>query len=85
MKIIEIFTKNNCPYCVMAKDELNKRKRAGIRIIEYDIKQSENFDMLLKRYPEAKTVPQIYIDSRRIGGYNELMDYFFDEVDWSVT
>ena len=31
---------------------------------------------LLKVVPNAKTVPQIFIEDRYIGGYTELMEYF---------
>jgi glutaredoxin len=31
-----------------------------------------------------KTVPQIFIDGKYIGGYNELVDYF-DETNWEVS
>ena len=34
---------------------------------------------LLKLLPQAKTVPQIFIEDRYVGGYTELMKYFTSE------
>ena len=29
----------------------------------------------MERFPDAKTVPQIWIDDKHIGGYDELMEW----------
>lgn len=69
-----MWSKANCPFCNMALNELKKRdflvdiKRVG----ENGITKED----LLKKVPDARTVPQIFIEDVHIGGYTELMKYF---------
>jgi len=71
--MIIIYTKNNCPYCIRAKDLLNKRK------LEYkEINISENPELLeemLEKSQGMKTMPQIFIDEKHIGGCDDLYKY----------
>ena len=65
MNII-IYTKSNCPNCVSAKQLL---KSKGLEYSERDltsdlVKQAE----LFAAYPEARQMPQIFIDGQRVGG-----------------
>ena len=69
MRII-IYTQNSCLYCQFAKDEFKKR---DWEYTEYNLSDDENKVSLLKRLSDAKTVPQIWIDDKHIGGYDELM------------
>lgn len=70
-----IWTKNGCPYCDMAKYELQLR---GIDYEERNIQDNWTKDQLLEMVPNARTVPQIFIDNIYIGGYTELMSQGFD-------
>lgn len=77
----EIYTKDMCPYCVKAKELLNK---LNIDYVEYKISAGygeptpapNQFYVtkaaLLEKLPTAKTVPQIWIDGRHIGGCDDL-------------
>lgn len=70
MAKVEIYTKLGCPYCTRAKRLLADK---GVDFIEYDItmggpKRAE----MLERVPGARTVPQILIDDRAIGGSDDL-------------
>jgi GrxC family glutaredoxin len=71
--MITIYTKNNCPYCIRAKDLLNKRK------LEYkEINISENPELLedvLGKSQGMKTMPQIFIYEKHIGGCDDLYKY----------
>lgn len=88
-RVIEVYTKDNCPWCERAKQELSKRWREGITIVYHNISSDPAlkedmfnwFDNL--KLPRPKTVPQIFIDKHHIGGYDDLMAYF-QETDWSV-
>lgn len=60
---ITIYTKSNCPNCVAAK-KLMKSK--GFEYSEIDVEA--NFDNLLKEHPQARQMPQIFIDGQRVGG-----------------
>lgn len=67
---VEIYTKLLCAYCHRAKWLL---KAKGVEFTEYDIslggpKRGE----MLARKPDARTVPQIFIDDIAIGGSDDL-------------
>jgi glutaredoxin 3 len=80
---IEMYTKTYCPYCVRAK-ELFKLK--GIEnIMEYNIEENpEKRDEMVSRRPGARTVPQIFINDKAIGGCDDLYalekDHKLDEL-----
>ena len=63
---ITIYTKSNCPNCTAAKQLLQSK---GLEYSERDltndlVKQAE----LFAAYPEARQMPQIFIDGQRVGG-----------------
>ena len=76
MKIV-IYSKNNCVYCSKAKHLV---KSLGL---EYEEKMMESFDspqaMLEDIGKQVRTMPQIKIDDKLIGGYNQLVEYFADK------
>jgi len=41
----------------------------------------EVFDTLMKRNPNARTMPQIFIDNELIGGYTDLEDWLQNNKD----
>ncbi len=70
MPTVELYTKATCPYCWRAKRLLDGK---GIAYAEHDItmggpKRAE----MLERSEGARTVPQIFVDGRRIGGSDDL-------------
>lgn len=81
----EIYTKTNCPYCVKAKALFNEK---GIDYSEYiispgfgeaDLAENQRYvtrEVLLEKAPNAKTVPQIWLEGNYIGGYTELAAFF---------
>lgn len=71
MKAI-VWSSPNCVYCKNAKLELTKR---GIEFEERMIGVGWTKDQLLEALPNARTVPQIFIDGIHIGGYTDLMSY----------
>ncbi|EJL29638.1 glutaredoxin 3 [Novosphingobium sp. AP12] len=67
---IEIYTKWGCPYCVAAKSLLDGK---GVSYEEYDVtmggpKRAE----MVQRVPGAVTVPQILVDDKAYGGYDDI-------------
>ena len=65
-----VWSKDYCPYCVRAKALLDSK---GIVYEERNISQGEwTKEQLLEAVPGARTVPQILIDGKLIGGYDEL-------------
>jgi glutaredoxin 3 len=65
-----IYTKTTCSFCVAAKELLNT-KNATYQ--EKNIEIPENRAELLALLPEAKIVPQIYLNDNYIGGYTSLV------------
>ena len=69
-----VWSKDHCPYCINAKNLLDAK---GIEYEERNISQGEwTKEQLLESVPEARTVPQIFIDDKLIGGYDQLKNYF---------
>ena len=67
---IEVFSSPDCGYCKRAKALLERR---GLAYRELDIATSSaNMDEFRRRLPRAKAIPQIFIDGRHIGGYEDL-------------
>ena len=67
---VEIYTKMFCGYCARAKRLLDDK---GVAYTEYDITMdSDKKREMIERKPDARTVPQIFIDGRAIGGSDDL-------------
>jgi glutaredoxin len=64
-----VWSKDNCPYCDQAKALL---KQKGIEIQERKIGHGYTREDLLEAVPNARTVPQIFLDGNLIGGFTEL-------------
>lgn len=72
-----IWSINNCPYCSQAKNFL---KQKGIAYEERNIQNGEWTKVqLLESVPNARTVPQIFLGDKYIGGYDKLVEYFKKE------
>lgn len=79
--MIEIFGKPMCPFCDKAKMLCETRK------YEYTYKSlgtDYTKEELLEMFPGARTVPQIIVDGKKIGGYNELLAYV-EETNYTGT
>ena len=68
---VKIYTKTNCPACVMAKEILTK-KGVSFEEVELDNKPEE-LEALINR-TRMKTVPQIFINGQLIGGCSDMME-----------
>ncbi len=68
-----VYSKKPCPYCEQAKSLLTKK---GYEYKELDVLRPDVLDQLRELVPEVKTVPQIFIDGKHIGGYTDLVAYF---------
>ncbi len=75
MKVL-IYTKDNCIWCDRAKILLDSKK---ISYNEVDLSDdSERLKFYEKIGDNVKTVPQVFIDDKRIGGFQDLK-VFLDE------
>ena len=77
----KVWSKTSCVYCKMALEELNKRGFSSK--VLYIGQNGITKEDLLKEVPNARTVPQIFIEDVYIGGYTELMKYFTSEQECS--
>ena len=66
MEII-VYSKSNCPNCLKVKKQLDKFD-PKIVMLDTDISRDDFF----KKFPNIKSLPQIIIDNKLIGGYYEL-------------
>lgn len=73
---IVIWSRDHCGYCESAKKLLQSKE---IPFTENKIGKTHTREQLLEAVPEAKTVPQIFIDDKLIGGYAELNKFFKDQ------
>ena len=71
-KNVEIYSKSNCNFCDKAKYYFDQN---DITYQEHNVEIPETFKILLERNPNARTMPQIFIDNKLIGGYTDLMDF----------
>jgi glutaredoxin 3 len=67
-----VWSKDHCPYCDQAKALLTQR---NIAYEERKIGHGFTRENLLEAVPNARTVPQIFINNQLIGGFTELRTY----------
>ena len=64
-----VWSKDSCPYCVQAKGLLTQK---GIEFEERNVNKDWTREQLLEAVPDARTLPQIFIDDKLVGGFTEL-------------
>jgi glutaredoxin 3 len=67
---IVMYSTGWCPYCDRAR-ALLQRRGATFREVKVD-EDADERDTMLKRSGGRRTVPQIFIGDRHVGGYDEL-------------
>ena len=74
-----IYGKSNCPWCKMATEELS------LRGMVFDYIDLEEIGKTAAEVTgrKVKTVPQIYVEGRYVGGYEDLMSHL--ESDYNAT
>ena len=73
--MITIYGKPQCPYCDKAKALCDMR---GLEYTYKTLGTDYQIDELLETFPGAKTVPQIIINSQKVGGFNDFENYLED-------
>lgn len=69
MNRIEVYSTDNCPWCVRAKSLLRAN---GLDFEEIDISSDRVRALEMIERSGRRTVPQIFIDDEPIGGFDEL-------------
>ena len=65
-----VYSKETCPYCVMAKNLLKQKGVAEIEEIRIDLLPEERDKMI--EITGRMTVPQIFIGDTHVGGFDDL-------------
>lgn len=77
MSNIKIYGKPGCFYCDEAK------KLCSINGLSYDwndINEGDNKKEMFVLYPEAKTVPQIFVNGKHVGGFDNFKEYVIENM-----
>ena len=63
--IFTLYTLSGCPNCVTAKRLLDSK---GVGYEEMDFDDADVRTVFTRLYPEARQMPQIFIEGQRVGG-----------------
>lgn len=72
MKMFEIYGREGCDYCDMAKKILVDR---NMKFEYYELKTDLTIEEFREKFPEQKTVPVVLLRGVKLGGYTELVQY----------
>ena len=78
---VELYTKERCPYCQMAKIALMDKV---IPYSEQKLGRDFSREQILEKFPEAKTFPMIVLDGMYIGGYTQLREHLDSKNDSQI-
>ncbi len=70
MAKVIMYTTGFCPYCKMAENLLRAKGVQDIEKIRIDLEPAQRAEMMDKT--GRRTVPQIYIGEKHVGGYDDL-------------
>jgi glutaredoxin len=73
--MFEIYGRQDCPYCDMAKEVLSDRK---LPFTYYELKKDITVEEFRTKFPDQRTVPVVLVRGVKIGGYTELVEYLED-------
>jgi len=71
MQPVMMYSTAMCPYCVQAERLLRAKGVADIAKVRVDLEPARRVEMMERT--GRRTVPQIYIGERHIGGYDDLV------------
>jgi GrxC family glutaredoxin len=69
MRHIEIYSTQQCPYCVRARALLDAK---GLDFEEIDVSVDQQILQYMIERSGQRTVPQIFIDGESVGGFQQL-------------
>ena len=70
MPHVKMYCTAVCPYCIMAEKLLTKKGVTHIEKIRVDLDPAQLQEMM--RITGRRTVPQIYIGDRHVGGFDDI-------------
>lgn len=79
--MIEIYGKPACPFCEKAKALCEIR---NLPFKYYQLEKDFTRDELFEQFPTARTFPQIKVNDKAVGGYEQLVTYI-EETGYNGT
>jgi glutaredoxin len=74
-EVFEVYGRTHCQWCDAVKDLLtDNNKQFVFRNIETDSSAREDF---IKKFPGAKTVPQVSLNGKWLGGYEDTREHIY--------
>ena len=70
--MIEVYGKQNCGFCTQAIALLDS---TGVEYKKYIIDEDISREEFVSKFPDVRTVPLVYVDGERLGGYQALKEY----------
>lgn len=70
MQKVTIYSKQTCPYCMMAKNLLKQKGITELNEIRIDLDSNQRDKMI--ELTGRMTVPQIFIGETHVGGFDDL-------------
>lgn len=70
MARVVMYSTAACPFCVMAERLLRAKGVADIEKVRVDLEPERREEMMSRT--GRRTVPQIYVGDRHVGGYDDL-------------
>ncbi len=68
---IVMYSGDNCAYCLRARRLLEKK---GVAFRELKVDQSAELRAEMERLSQRRTIPQIFIHGRHIGGFDDMAE-----------
>lgn len=70
--MIEIYGKDNCPFCDKAKALCERiGEEYEYKLLGFDFTREE----MMETFPTARTFPQIIVGNEKVGGYEQMVEY----------
>ena len=70
MAKVLMYSTGVCPFCMMAERLLKSKGVADIEKVRVDLEPARRHEMMERT--GRRTVPQIYVGERHVGGYDDL-------------
>ena len=70
MARVLMYSTASCPFCIQAERLLTRKGITDVEKIRVDLEPARRMEMMQKT--GRRTVPQIYIGERHVGGFEEL-------------
>lgn len=70
MARVLMYSTGVCPFCIMAERLLKSKGVADIEKVRVDLEPERRAEMMQRT--GRRTVPQIYVGERHVGGYDDL-------------